>query len=378
MSFPLIPRHDPILATRVKRQIMAFLSGLMYVPPAIYAVEQGWIRFGYTGLALLTLASMTVNGAFLIAIRSGLTRRFRDPSLIVPQVAAAGLLALVLAFYSDKATIVALALFFSSFFFGVFSFSLRQYLTLTGAVAVAYGSMLLLKYDVTQRSTEAFQLELLDYLVLVMVLLWMSLLGSYIASLRVKLSQQKDALAIALGRLKELASRDELTGLHNRRHLMDALGQQFERARRHAEPFSLAILDLDLFKQINDTWGHGVGDEVLCGFAERIRSGMRGIDVLVRGDDDTEDSTFGRYGGEEFLLLMPYAAASGALVCVERLRCSTREQPFPTSVGGVSITFSAGIAHHRPGETIAALIQRADDALYRAKTAGRDRIETAH
>lgn len=377
MFSQLIPQHDPILATRVKRQIMAFFSGLMYVPPAIFAVEQGWIRFGYPGLALLTLASMTLNSAFLIVVRSGYTQRFRDPSLIVPQVATAGMLALVLAFYSDKATIVALALFFSSFFFGVFSFSLRQYLTLTGAVAVAYGSMLLLKYDVTQRSTEAFQLELLDYLVLVMVLLWMSLLGSYIASLRVKLSQQKDALAIALGRLKELASRDELTGLHNRRHLMDTLGQQFERARRHGEPFSLAILDLDLFKQINDTWGHGVGDEVLCGFAERIRSGMRGMDVLVRGDEDTEDSTFGRYGGEEFLLLMPYAEASGAQVCVERLRCNTREEAFATSAGAVSISFSAGIAHYRAGETIATLIQRADDALYRAKTGGRDRIETA-
>jgi len=377
MPFQLIPNHDPVLATRVKRQIMAFLSGLMFVPPAAYAVEQGWIRFGYAGLALITLASVTINLVFLAAIRSGYSQRFRDPTLIVPQVATAGTLALVLAFYSDKATIVALALFFSSFYFGVFSFTLRQYLTLTGAVAVAYGSMLLLKYDLTQRSSEGFQLELLDYLVLVMLLLWMSLLGSYIASLRVKLSQQKDALATALGRVKELASRDELTGLHNRRHLMEVLGQQFERAKRHAEPFSLAILDLDLFKQINDTHGHGVGDEVLCGFAERIRSGMRTLDVLVRGDENTEDSTFGRYGGEEFLLLLPYAEVCGAQVCVERLRCSTREEAFKTSVGSLSITFSAGLAHYRPGETIATLIQRADDALYRAKTEGRDRIETA-
>lgn len=376
MPFQLIPRHDPLLATRVKRQIMAFLSGLMFVPPAAYAVQQGWIGFGYTGLALLTLASVTVNVAFLLAIRSGYTRRFADPTLIVPQVATAGMLALVLAFYSDKATIVALALFFSSFYFGVFSFSLRQYLTLTGAVAVAYGSMLLLKYDASQRSSEAFQLELLDYMVLVMVLLWMSLLGSYIASLRIKLSHQKDALAGALARLKELASRDELTGLHNRRYLMEILGQQFERARRHGEPFSLCILDLDLFKHINDSWGHGVGDEVLCGFAERIRAGMRGMDVIVRGED-TEDTTFGRYGGEEFLLLLPYAEALGAQACVERLRCTTREHAFTTSAGDLSLTFSAGIAHYRTGETIATLIQRADDALYRAKAGGRDRIETA-
>ena len=272
---------------------------------------------------------------------------------------------------------MALALFFSSSYFGVFSFSLRQYLTLTCAVAVAYGSMLLVKYDATQRSSDSFQLELLDYMVLVMLLLWMALLDSYIASLRVRLLQQKEALTSALSRLKELVSRDEPTGLHNRRHLMEALDQQLERARQHAEPFSLCVLDLDLFKQINDTHGHDVGDEVLCGFAEHIRLGIRTLDILVRGNENTEDSTFGHDSGEEFLLLLPYAEVSGAQLCVERLRRSTREAVFSTRVGGLSVTFSAGIAHYRPGETIATLIQRADDALYRAKTGGRDRIETA-
>ena len=98
VNLQLIPANNPVLATRVKRQIMAFLPGLILVLPVAYAVKQSWIRFGYDGLALLMLASVTVNLIFLVGIRLGYTQRFREPTLTVPQVATAGLLALVLAF----------------------------------------------------------------------------------------------------------------------------------------------------------------------------------------------------------------------------------------------------------------------------------------
>jgi len=374
MAYPLIPRHDPVLATRVKRQLMGFMSYLMFVIPLLYAVEHGWMRFGYVGLAWFLVLAMLINVVFLMAIRSGFTRRFADPSVMVAQVAVAGLVALAIAYFAREATVIGPALFFASFFFGVFSFSLRQYLVLTVAAAIGYALMLTLKYDVADRASEAFRLELLHFMILVLVLLWMSLLGSYIATLRASLAQKKDALAVALGRLKELASRDELTGLHNRRHLLESLEQQHERAMRYDEPFSLCILDLDHFKRINDTHGHGVGDEALCGFAERIRSQLRCMDLIGRGNTD---STFGRYGGEEFLLLLPYAAGSGARACLDRLRAAMEAQGVATSVGPLAITFSAGVAHYRAGETIAALLNRADEALYLAKSAGRDRIEVA-
>jgi diguanylate cyclase (GGDEF)-like protein len=263
-------------------------------------------------------------------------------------------------------------LFFTAFFFGMFSFTIRQYLAMTGMAAVGYAIMLLLKYDATQRGSEAFHLELLHFIILMMVLLWMSLLGGYLAGLRSSIAKKKDALAVALARLKELASRDELTGLHNRRHLMDVLEQQQERALRYDEPFALCILDLDLFKRINDTHGHNVGDEVLRGFSERVRSHMRRMDVISRGESE---STFGRYGGEEFLLLLPYAAGPGARTCVERLRLAMHAHPFATSAGQLEVTFSAGVAQFEKGESIEELIRRADDALYRAKSAGRDCVE---
>lgn len=139
----------------------------------------------------------------------------------------------------------------------------------------------------------------------------------------------------------------------------------------------MCILDLDHFKRINDTHGHGVGDEALCGFAERIRSQLRRMDLIGHGSTDSTDSTFGRYGGEEFLLLLPYAAGSGARSCLERLRAAMAAQGVATSVGSLPITFSAGVAHYRAGETIATLLNRADETLYLAKSAGRDRIEVA-
>lgn len=374
MAYSLIPQHDPPLANRVKRQLMALMSYLMFVIPLVYAVEHGWMRFGYAGLGWFMALAIAINAGFFLAIRHGATQRFADPSVTTAQVAVAGLLALCIAYYAAEAAVIGMALFFACFFFGVFSFSLRQYLALTVAAALGYALMLALKYDADQRGSEAFRLELLNLMVLALVLLWMSLLGSYVAGLRSNLAHKKEALAAALARLKELASRDVLTGLHNRRHLMESLEQQHERAIRHGEPFSLCILDLDHFKRINDAHGHGIGDEVLCGFAERIRSQLRCMDLIGRG---TSDSTFGRYGGEEFLLLLPYAEGSGARACLERLRAAMASDGFATGIGPLPITFSAGVAHYRMGETIAELVNRADAALYRAKSGGRDRVEIA-
>jgi len=373
MPFSLIPFDDHMLATRLKRQLMGFMSYLMFLVPLGYSVQQGWLRMGYAGLGLILAVALAINICFFVAIRSRLTQRFSDPSLMTAQIGIAGLMALVIGYFVvDEAMVIVLMLFFTAFFFGMFSFNTRQYLGMTIAAALGYTIMLLLKYDAAQRHEAAFHLELLHFMILMMVLLWMSLLGGYIAGLRSTLAKKKDALAIALARLKELASRDELTGLHNRRHLMETLEAQQERAARHGEPFALCIVDLDLFKHVNDAHGHGVGDEVLRAFSERIRSLMRRMDVIGRGEID---STFGRYGGEEFLLLLPYAVTSNACSCIERLRYAMHARPFETSAGPLAITFSAGVAQYRAGESIADLINRADEALYRAKMSGRDRVE---
>lgn len=355
-------------ATRLRRQWMGFLSYLMFLVPMIYAEQQGWLALGYQGFILFVAVALLVNLLFFLAIRSRYSARFADPSLMVPQIAVAILLALVMGYYLDeRARTLTILLLLAACFFGIFKLARREYLVLTGVAIVGYAVMLRLKYSAGSPAGQDTSLALLNLSILVMILVWMALLGSYVAGLRIR-------LASARGRLQELASRDELTGLYNRRHLMDTLDQQQERSKRYSEPFTLCILDLDHFKLINDQHGHSAGDEVLRGFAERVRSQLRKMDIIGRGE---VDSTFGRYGGEEFLLLLPYAAGSSAASCMARLRKAVADAPFPTSVGNMTVTFSAGVAQHKPGESNASLIARADAALYRAKTSGRDRMQDA-
>lgn len=374
MSISLLTQDDNALNLRVKRQLMGFVSYLMFVLPLMYSVQQGWVRFGYAGLAAFAAVAVAVNIVFFLAIRTGYSTRFEDPSLAMPQIMVAVMLALVMSYYADEARVVTLMLFFTAFFFGVFSMTTRHYLMMTAVTAVGYAIMLALKFPESLRSSETFRVELLHLLMLVIVLLWMSLLGGYIARLRGSLAQKKDALALALVRLKELASHDELTGVYNRRHLMEILEQQKERAERYGEAFSACILDLDHFKQLNDLHGHQVGDEALCEFSSRMRLQARRMDAIGRAP---LESTFGRYGGEEFLLLLPHTDMDGAALCVDRLRTETHANPINTSAGMLQLTFSAGVAAYRLGESVVQMLNRADAALYRAKAAGRDRVEIA-
>jgi diguanylate cyclase (GGDEF)-like protein len=358
---------DKALRTRLQRQGMGFLSYLMLLLPILYSVHQGWLHVGWGGLALIIVVGLAANGAFHLLIRHRVGTGSTDPSFLAAQVAVASALTLAMAYFLDEqARSLTLVGLFTAFFFGVFRFNRRAYLVLSSVVVAGYVGMLALRYPVGERASENFQLALLNLIILVIMLVWMSLLGSYVSGLR-------ERLARAHTRLKELASRDELTGLYNRRHLMDTLDQQQERSKRYGEPFALCIIDLDHFKDVNDLHGHNVGDEVLRGFAERMRAQLRKMDIIGRGN---ADNTFGRYGGEEFLLLLPYAAGSSPAICLSRLRTAIDAAPFVTSAGEIRLTFSAGFAQHRPGEDSAALIARADSALYHAKSAGRDRSES--
>lgn len=366
-----------VSAARLKRQWMALLSYLMFLPALVVSVEYGWVDFGYGGLLGFTLAGAGTNLAFYAALRSGRTQRFRDPSLLVPQIAIATLLALLMGYYTREAQLITLALFFTAYFFGVFSLRTRDYLALTLFAALGYAVMLGLKYPPAQRGSEVFRIELLHYGVLVMILLWMSLLGGYVSRLRSRLEDKRNALADALERLQTLASHDELTGVLNRRRLMEVLDQQRERALRHGEVFSICLFDLDHFKQLNDRYGHQAGDEALRAFSAHVEAGIRRIDVFGRADPAGGAGVFGRYGGEEFLLLLPHTALAEATRCIERLRDSMREAGFATGAGPLALTFSAGVAQYRIGESSAQLLHRADTALYAAKRDGRDQVGVA-
>jgi two-component system, cell cycle response regulator len=162
----------------------------------------------------------------------------------------------------------------------------------------------------------------------------------------------------------EMAITDALTGLYNRRYMETHVGTLVEQAAARGKPLTVLVLDIDYFKSINDTHGHDAGDEVLREFALRIRRSIRGIDLACR------------YGGEEFVVVMPETDLAVATMVAERLRRRVAGEPFAIQQGprGIEVTISIGIAALAAGDTPASVLKRADQALYRAKRDGRNRV----
>ena len=166
----------------------------------------------------------------------------------------------------------------------------------------------------------------------------------------------------ALTTINELAIRDELTGIHNRRFLLDLVEKEKERADRNGSEFCLCLFDIDFFKRINDTYGHAAGDAVLRDFARTVQEQLRALDA------------FGRYGGEEFLLMLPETPAASAIALAERVRGAVEGLRCLDAERTITLTVSAGVAEYRLGEKVAQTIVRADQALYLAKSGGRNRV----
>jgi diguanylate cyclase (GGDEF)-like protein len=181
----------------------------------------------------------------------------------------------------------------------------------------------------------------------------------------IELRANEKALKESLRELELLATTDDLTGLHNRRSLMHRLKFEVARSRRFRTPLSAVMVDLDHFKQINDRHGHIVGDEVLAGVGKLIRENVRVIDVA------------GRYGGEELCILLPNTPPEGARKFAETLRARIESQAHVDGGRQVPVTASLGIGsfNHMDIDDADSLLRQADAALYRAKQAGRNRVE---
>ncbi|HYR28028.1 MAG TPA: GGDEF domain-containing protein [Thermoanaerobaculia bacterium] len=175
-------------------------------------------------------------------------------------------------------------------------------------------------------------------------------------------------LTVRNRKLSEVSSRDTLTGLYNRWYVIEKIDSELNRALRHGSPMSLLMLDIDHFKRINDTWGHPAGDQVLRSVGKLLRESCRVYDVP------------GRYGGEEFCIVLPETKPGNTTVVAERIRKRLEMTSLPCGEASVAVTASIGIAgwdDGSDGEALspAALIDRADRALYSAKSRGRNRIE---
>jgi len=179
--------------------------------------------------------------------------------------------------------------------------------------------------------------------------------GRRLIELQARLIEARDALS-------HEAMHDPLTGVLNRRAFGSALSRELSRKRRNNNVLAVGICDIDHFKQINDTYLHQTGDEVLCGLVRIMQGNLRGHDVL------------GRRGGDEFVVLTEHAREDGAAILYERLRAAIADNPIQTGAGIMPITISFGVKIWADGETEEELLAAADAALYQAKSGGRNRV----
>ncbi|WP_374594537.1 GGDEF domain-containing protein [Aquabacterium sp.] len=348
---------DPALRNAMSFTLLASLICLLWM-----GVEMDACRRGVVSERMLAVV-LGINALglafFNTALRSGWSRRFADVGMTQWQIIFSALsmaLAYVAVPYTRGAALQAMCI---SLVFGMFRLTPRQIL-LTGAVSSGVLLAAVGLLGAHPGRTFSVRDDLLPALVACLVMLMVSFVLSHFGRLRLALSEQRRALRDTLQQVEQLATRDSLTGLYNRRHMQQLVEQECLRHLRSGTPLTIALLDLDHFKRVNDTHGHAVGDEVLTAAARVLVESLRSTDLI------------GRWGGEEFLLLLPDTPAANAVPVLHRLRDVLREQVVAPTVPGLRVTFSAGVIEHDSATTPRQALEQADQALYAAKAAGRD------
>ena len=340
----------------------ALLALALYAVLAV--VQQFQVNVGLldqTDSMRLTVFYLTGALGFVLVIRSGVNRRLRgDPALLQAQRAFA--IIATSAGYAIQGPNRGAVLSFLALIlvFGMFALTAAQMVRVSLFAWAALGSVMLWKAQ-TDPSRYPAAVEVANFSLSGVVLLGIALQSVRLTRLRLYLDRQNTALSSALEQIRRLATRDELTGLINRRHMSELLVAEKSRHDRSGLATSLALIDIDLFKRINDQHGHAVGDSVLKGFAQTAGACLRASDVLAR------------WGGEEFLLMLPDTDPASALLCVERIRTHLAALMFDPKHPGLQVTFSAGLSVLGVNDTLEALLERADQAMYQAKRAGRNR-----
>ena len=329
------------------------------------------LLYAYAGTIPVTIGPAYAGcGLALVAIyialsESGFNDRFKDHYLVAPQS---------IAVHGDRAGFTYIApevgVMFLCTLFIVFSFSSlrstpRQTVVIWTAMALGLAGLFLLTDKPISMPHGTYLERLATMLMFILTIGRCMFIGIFSSSMKQSLYQSGLKLKEAYKRIEELAELDELTGSFNRRCIMRMLDEEIARAVRNGAPCSIALIDLDWFKRINDAYGHPTGDEVLRTFAITMFANIRSID------------RFGRYGGEEFLLMLPDTPQEDAVRMLDRLRAIIAELDWSAFSPGMRVTISAGVATLKPNEAPDTFLARADSALYAAKARGRNRIAGA-
>ena len=340
-----LPRYSMSVVTYAACGLLAQICAwLGYLPPQ---VPLYWM-----------LGALYINGVFYALLRSGLNLRLRDPSMTEIQLVASMFAVMALVFQADEARGAFVMLYPVPLLFG--ALRLRFFNILRVSFVGIFGYIVVIAVLRVQHPERVkLDLELVNVLALTGVMLFVALLSGYISRVRVELSQ-------SLAKIGELAQKDSLTGVFNRRHLNDTLEQELQRfARQSRRGLIVCMLDIDRFKSINDSFGHPAGDAVLVAVAQALGQSIRSIDYLAR------------YGGEEFVMLLDMAPTDDWMMVCERARSQVYQLRI-AAVNGQPVSISIGVAHCAVGDSAASLLAQADKALYRAKEEGRNCVRMAN
>jgi diguanylate cyclase (GGDEF)-like protein len=342
-------------ALRMRRFLM---SATTYFFCAILAQWGAFLGYLPLWTPLWWAVGVTVlNVGFFLMIRSGKNLQLRDPSMTEVQLVCSLLAAMVFISQADEARGVMLMFLPVPLLFGILRLNFREMARVALVGFIGYVAVILFLWTYQPQRIK-LPLELFQLVALGTVMVFVCLMSGYISHVRAE-------LGVAVKKIEELAHRDSLTGLFNRRHLMERLEMDIARySRQRSRGVALCMVDLDHFKRINDSFGHPVGDQVLVEVGNCLVKSTREIDCVAR------------YGGEEFIVLLDGLSEDLALSTGERIRAQIGRLQIP-ALEGQAMSVSIGIAYLKSGESPPSLIERADKALYLAKTGGRNRVIAA-
>lgn len=307
----------------------------------------------------MSMVYWLVQLVLLYWVVDGRSRHYHDPSMTLIFLAwGITFISASLAVAPENRTLV-LMTYLTIMPYGIFRLSWKGFVLLALYTVLTY-SLVMGVLHWQQPEAWSWAQEWLLGLTLLLSLLTYAVLGREVAVLRAAYRCKNQELRHAMQRIEELAVTDELTGLYNRRYLMQMLEQQLALANREGLPFALAFIDIDHFKSINDQYGHSAGDQVLVEIAQLLKKSVRQVDVVAR------------YGGEEFVVLLNGQTLEAARNSLQRLCQQIRSRRF--SAWDLPLTVSVGVTDYSFGEDADALLNRADMLLYEAKGSGRNRI----
>lgn len=353
----LVP-DDSHQLLRMRRTLMATGSGLVLTAVVVLAMAQGMLDIGLPYFIVLYSLIWLGNLCFPLMISYDINLLFKDPSLTIPQLIWHTFTNTISIYLVPELQNVFLMHYLLVVLFGAFRMHRRGFFIVGGFIVFCYTGVTLLHY--LSGHIVDWQQQLLSALVFIFMLIGVSIIGAEISSLRWALKKRNAEMNEVMSLAQEQAITDDLTGLYNRRHLMDILRRQQSLAARGDYTFSLCFVDLDHFKQVNDSYGHKAGDEVLQTFADIALNSVRDVDFVAR------------LGGEEFVLVLVRTSLDGALQVAERLRRSMEQARLAILEPGYRVTASIGVTEYRPAEPIEASMHRADVAVYEAKNRGRN------